>query len=779
MNDPSDNPFLRCVQAAVTRGPPAEYSARIPSPYGTRYAFEAARQYRMQTNDQKGLSTIRQTMIPPIEHGIASPIEKLKPITLREIARRVNYIHEDRVLFATTVCDPDRIVGTVSLVEDDNGDCMTVGLYNFVRDDEDPKDILPRGTHLAFLAPYMRNAGDARDRELLLRCDNPQSIQIFDSKAEWLAAKEGKPPPKEIEQPSQLRLKGNEAFKKGLLKQSTKFYSRALNHPSISLDDKIACLSNRAEVYLRKEHWEDAEVDCKAVLEMEKSHVKANFRLSKALLHLGKASQALGIIDGLLAHNADDRTFKVIKQEAERLLREENGHYDLMSMHQEQASSNLRFHADYASNAVALGVDVLKSDGKRYRGCVATENITSNTLICASKAFAYVPCSAEDDIGFQINPYSKILETGSTIALINEIVIKLYHRPMLCKLIYKLHSENKYNSESDSEKINIGRIRSIKSCNVFGTMSTNEEVYIDWENIQDMKKGCATINQTEAQNRERIESVRGGSGLWIQESMFNHSCTPNCTWSQIGDHIFIHTARAIKKHEELCITYVGLETSYLERKEKFQNWIRPGLGFKCACEWCCLLRAKAPLRKMEQEVDTAFKEAARLVTFQHDSMASAAEMVISAHRRADIMAAFKDLPLHLQNRPIQNLRVLQGTILSSHGDIKGAYQSFKSAAAIGYAVYGDTYRYCKDLWRLVGSAMRCEMEEMAYLYLSKIWSMNSFKNLDSNAQQMFSDLTIKYAAPFWNHFYDPFIESQLKIMVDMVCLEKTTMKNKQ
>jgi hypothetical protein len=117
-------------------------------------------------------------------------------------------------------------------------------------------------------------------------------------------------------------------------------------------------------MYIRKEQWEAAEAGCKRVLKLDKCHVKARFCLSKALLHLGKASQALDIIDDLLASNASDRTFKLTKQEAERLLREENGHYDFMSMHQEQTSSGLcKFHADFASNAVAFGVDVLKCDG--------------------------------------------------------------------------------------------------------------------------------------------------------------------------------------------------------------------------------------------------------------------------------------------------------------------------------------------------------------------------------------------------------------------------------
>jgi hypothetical protein len=52
------------------------------------------------------------------------------------------------------------------------------------------------------------------------------------------------------------------------------------------------------------------------------------------------------------------------------------------------------------------------------------------------------------------------------------------------------------------------------------------------------------------------EPVRiSGSGLWLTESMFNHSCAPNCEWTQIGDQMFIRCTRPIPAGVELSISY--------------------------------------------------------------------------------------------------------------------------------------------------------------------------------------------------------------------------------
>lgn len=272
--------------------PPREYSTILPPANLTRCPYVASFATNRNPVSPAGMKTLLTSCAPAIEHGVAQDIATLRPINLREIAQRVNAIHQDRVLFAKVAHAPYRMTGANVLLEDTQGDVILCGLYNYVMPSEDPADLLPAGCFVALLAPYMHNARDDRMQELMLRCDNPQWVITFDSEAAWLAAREGRDPPVETTETSDLRKNGNDAFKNGKLKQSIRLYTRALNHPSISLEDKVACLGNRAEAYLREEQWEYAASDCEEVIQIEKNHVKANFRLSKALLRLGQAAKA-------------------------------------------------------------------------------------------------------------------------------------------------------------------------------------------------------------------------------------------------------------------------------------------------------------------------------------------------------------------------------------------------------------------------------------------------------------------------------------------------------
>ena len=73
-----------------------------------------------------GLINFKHTSRP----SIAPEMHTLRPITLKDVAKKVNYIHTDRVLFVTTIYQPYKVVGTSVLVEDSNGDCMMLSLYN-------------------------------------------------------------------------------------------------------------------------------------------------------------------------------------------------------------------------------------------------------------------------------------------------------------------------------------------------------------------------------------------------------------------------------------------------------------------------------------------------------------------------------------------------------------------------------------------------------------------------------------------------------------------------
>ena len=85
------------------------------------------------------------------------------------------------MLYAETVGFPAfRIVGTNVLLKDEAGDLMQLSMYNFVPDSSDPAERLPVGSRLAILEPYMKHSQDRDDMNLMLRCDNPQCIVVFD-----------------------------------------------------------------------------------------------------------------------------------------------------------------------------------------------------------------------------------------------------------------------------------------------------------------------------------------------------------------------------------------------------------------------------------------------------------------------------------------------------------------------------------------------------------------------------------------------------------------------
>ena len=115
-------------------------------------------------------------MAAAFTHGAVPPtLTGLLPVLLSDVALRVNEIQMGKVLFAKILRPAVRVVGTTVLIEDPAGDCMQLALYNYVLDHEDPWKVLPQGSYIAFIHPYMRHARDDPVNGLLtLRCDNPQ-----------------------------------------------------------------------------------------------------------------------------------------------------------------------------------------------------------------------------------------------------------------------------------------------------------------------------------------------------------------------------------------------------------------------------------------------------------------------------------------------------------------------------------------------------------------------------------------------------------------------------
>jgi tetratricopeptide (TPR) repeat protein len=735
-------------------------------PFTAMLAFTGtfANQERIFANEKMYGATILQSARPAIEHGVVpSCFQDLRHVTIQDVVKKVNHIHTDCVMLLESIHEPYRQVGTNLLVEDLEGDCILLSLYNYVGPEENPKDVFPVGMRFALLAPYMKNSQDDPSKSLMLRCDNPQCVVLYsDENYIW---KRSTSTIRAKENPWALRQKGNEEFMCENLQAASMYYTQALIHPDIDEEvfssDKVACFSNRAEVNLREEQWNEAMKDAEAALSLQADHTKAKLRLAKALSRLGRSSEALVLAQELLEQGSQDRSSvdKFVK-ECSRLVSEEVGTYNYDAMNKEarikQAGARIPFHANFESPKVQIGVTVQCPSGTSYRGCMATSDLQAGELVVASKAFAYAK-KLSSDLCFEVNAYEKSLGEEHTVELVGQVVRLLWKSPSLGESFYSLSAgEHLQDARPDAiDKIDLPRIRAILGSNSFALQS-DSNITLNW------KKMHSTI----------VPDLKDGSGVWIKESMFNHSCTPNCTWSQIGDHMFISTTREVKKDEELCILYSPLEKSHDERTEIFQNWIKHNVGFVCACDHCHLFRKRDDLRRLAAEVDKAYGDAAKEVTLKGTSMAEAAESMLPSQRRTFIMDQFAHLSPRLQHTSIAKLHVLEGSVLSSRGDDVAALKSYQRAADIGYAVRGSaTLGYLTDLWRIAGSSMACRKVDLALKSLRTIWKHSEFQRILSpgEAKAAFTDFSLKYTMPWWVDEYDIQRQRLMESMIRDVC----------
>ena len=84
------------------------------------------------------------------------------------------------------------------------------------------------------------------------------------------------------------------------------------------------------------------------------------------------------------------------------------------------------------------------------------------------------------------------------------------------------------------------------------------------------------LNRTNAAN----ESM--GFGLFPLGSIFNHSCLPNCTYTNEGPQLVFRLLRPVREGEELCVNYIELYAARDERRSE----LHATKSFECRCRRC-------------------------------------------------------------------------------------------------------------------------------------------------------------------------------------------------
>lgn len=142
-------------------------------------------EYENAIEMQKKGTVVYNTLQSALVHTTIPELKTLREINLREIANFVNKIHWDRVLYATIVSESFKTVSVHIMISDLNNQVCRLCLYNYIND---YKRLRP-GTCIAVLAPYMKHSQDnPKTGALLLRCDHPDGIVVFDGEVEWRIA---------------------------------------------------------------------------------------------------------------------------------------------------------------------------------------------------------------------------------------------------------------------------------------------------------------------------------------------------------------------------------------------------------------------------------------------------------------------------------------------------------------------------------------------------------------------------------------------------------------
>jgi len=233
------------------------------------------------------------------------PLNAKNAITIDHLLRSVNTPVDGKFFFCRTITPPGKMTSVMCCVEDKNGAATRIAFYGLTTASRNSElnSILPIGTFLAVLNPYMKIAMDGN---LIVRVENRAGLQFLDPPtvisllggtkwggeipSQFLNRYRRNPMASALQahvkdhtedlalgkSGEALKRKGNEHFVAKRFYEAIECYTSALKLGNNDNDSVLLC--NRAAAYNNTAHFHLALQDTNIVLKSDPTNVKAIFR---------------------------------------------------------------------------------------------------------------------------------------------------------------------------------------------------------------------------------------------------------------------------------------------------------------------------------------------------------------------------------------------------------------------------------------------------------------------------------------------------------------------
>lgn len=115
--------------------------------------------------------------------------------------------------------------------------------------------------------------------------------------------------------------------------------------------------------------------------------------------------------------------------------------------------------------------------------------------------------------------------------------------------------------------------------------------------VEDVLVLAAQINENAySLNAQSDVNLVASVGLFPVMGLVNHSCAPNCGWSNAGDgSVAVHALRDLEEGEEITLSYIDVDKERAVRRQE----LRETKHFDCHCERCSVPLEESPDRFLE------------------------------------------------------------------------------------------------------------------------------------------------------------------------------------